>query len=348
MRRLLFPSTRPGSRSLTACGATAFVFGAALMAAGLTQPTAKAWANAPIGINPGDTGVAAAEFATRDCSPLFGGGPLAGQDVWVFNLPGDHLVTGDFLSVKATFAVPDGGEATALIPDEGGAIVLDETSRAWIALPAGWTLTDATAEISGSAESFVLTQTCPADATAPEPAPSGAPLPGPSASPSAGPITDPSAPPSEPDPSASPVPGAFASTPPEPPVDPSAAPEPPVAPVDPSTAPEPPADPSAAPEPSADPSSAPEPPVAPVDPFAPEPPVAPVDPSAAPEPPVAPSAAPEPPVTPSPEPPSRPGRPHPVEPPPNAGFDSRPVVPGWQSAASLGTLWDDIMSAFPW
>ncbi|BCJ70482.1 hypothetical protein CS0771_00260 [Catellatospora sp. IY07-71] len=333
MRRLM--SQTAWSRALTACGAAAFVLGAALVAAGAGHP-AKAWANAPISITADTLGVTAADFATRDCSPRFGGGPLAGQDVWVFDLPGDHMVTGDFTSVQATFTVPDGGEVTASIPDEGGSIVLDETSRAWIALPAGWTLTGAKAEVSGSAESFTLAQTCPAEgAGGPAPDPSAAP------DPSGAPIADPSAPPAEPDPSGSPVPGAFASA--APPVDPSAAPEPPtdpiVPPVDPSAAPEPPVDPFAppvAPDPSADPiapSAAPEPPVAP---------------SAAPEPPVAPSAEPLPPVAPSEEPPSRPVRPQPVEPPANPGPAAPRPAAGWQSAAALGAVWDDILDAFPW
>lgn len=342
MRRLISQSA--WSRALTACGTAAFVFGAALVAAGTGQP-ARAWANAPISITPDTVGVTAADFATRDCSPLFGGGPLAGQDIWVFDLPGDHMVTGDFTSVEAEFTVPDGGEATASIPDEGGSIVLDETSRAWISLPAGWTLTGAKAEVSGSAESFTLAQTCPADpAAAPAPDPSGSPAPDPSGAP----ITDPSAPPAEPDPSGSPVPGAFVS--PEPPVDPSAAPEPsadPFAPIvapDPSSAPEPPADPIVPPV-APDPSAAPEPPVDPfMPPVAPDPSADPIAPSAAPEPPVEPSAEP----VPSEEPPSRPVHPQPVEPPANPGPDAPRPAAGWEGAASLGALWDDIMDAFPW
>ncbi|GAA1645279.1 hypothetical protein [Catellatospora bangladeshensis] len=349
MRRLM--SQTAWSRALTACGAAAFVFGAALVAAGAGQP-AKAWANAPISISADTLGVTAADFATRDCSPLYGGGPLAGQDVWVFDLPGDHMVTGDFTSVQATFTVPDGGEVTASVPDEGGSIVLEETSRAWIALPAGWTLTGAKAEVSGSAESFTLAQTCPAEgAGGPAPDPSAAP------DPSGAPIADPSAPPAEPDPSGSPVPGAFAS--PAPPVDPSAAPAPPadpivppadpiVPPVDPSAAPEPPVEPIVPPV-APDPSAAPEPPADPfTPPVAPEPSSEPIAPSAAPEPPVAPSAAPEPPVAPSEEPPSRPVRPQPVEPPANPGPAAPRPAAGWQGAAALGAVWDDILDAFPW
>ncbi|GHJ51167.1 hypothetical protein Nm8I071_04740 [Nonomuraea sp. TT08I-71] len=64
--------------------------------------------------------------------------------------------------MTATFSTPS-GEVKLTIPDDGGAIVNNlGTSKAWIRVPAGWTLTDATAVISGTASEFVLTHTCAA------------------------------------------------------------------------------------------------------------------------------------------------------------------------------------------
>ncbi|XTZ14006.1 LPXTG cell wall anchor domain-containing protein [Micromonospora echinospora] len=56
---------------------------------------------------------------------------------------------------------------------------------AWIRLPAGYTLVDATAVISGSADFFVLTHTCAAvqPTPTPTPTPTGQPTPTPTATP---------------------------------------------------------------------------------------------------------------------------------------------------------------------
>ncbi|GIF95693.1 hypothetical protein [Catellatospora citrea] len=260
MRRLNFRFIRPGNRPLAACGMAVLTFGMALVFAGtdLGGQPAKAWANAPVDILPASVGFTAAAFENHVCDPAFGGGPLSGQDVWVFKLPGDHAKTGDFVSVTATFTTPEGTEATAVVPAEGGGVVLRaKTSKAWVALPEGWTLTGAKAEITGSAPLFVLARTCPAEGTvtppvAPEPDPSDTAEPDPSAS--AGPHPSHSA---DPDPSDDPNPDPSASAvllpsgAPEPSVAPSGAPEPSVAP---SVLPEPSVAPSLAPQPSAPPS----------------------------------------------------------------------------------------------
>ncbi|MFE0589532.1 hypothetical protein [Micromonospora echinospora] len=154
--------------------------GGAITAGLLLATGAPAAAQTTIDINPGSTNKTATQV-TQMCVPGLGGGPYEDQDVWVFNLPGDPQITGVFESVTATFDTPN-GPLTVTIPDDGGAIVNTMgTSKAWIRLPAGYTLLDATAVISGSADFFVLTHTCAA--VQPTPTPTGQPTPTPTATP---------------------------------------------------------------------------------------------------------------------------------------------------------------------
>jgi LPXTG-motif cell wall-anchored protein len=137
-------------RLATTAGATA-VLGLAV--------ASPAWATTTISINPGNVPTTAAGYDTHDCDPNFGGGPYADRDVWIFVLPGQ---SGDFVSVQATFSTP-GGSVSLTIDADGGAIVDDKgTSKAWIDTSAGWTLTGATAVITGTGDKFNLTHTCPA------------------------------------------------------------------------------------------------------------------------------------------------------------------------------------------
>lgn len=132
---------------------------AAVVLFGLSSP---AQANMTININPGNlTGNPAAQWSTKECSSQLGGGPYADKDVWVFNLPGNHDTTGDFVSLALTFNTPD-GDAVKAIPGPDSGIEVVGHSKAWIAVPAGWTLKAASAVISGTADQFVLTHTCPA------------------------------------------------------------------------------------------------------------------------------------------------------------------------------------------
>lgn len=118
-----------------------------------------AWADATVGVNPGNVPTTASAYGTHECDENFGAGPHSGSDVWVFVLPGNHDKVGDFVSVTAQFGAND----TLTIPADGGAVVTDKgTSKAWIATPAGWTLTGASAVITGTADKFNLTHTCPA------------------------------------------------------------------------------------------------------------------------------------------------------------------------------------------
>ncbi|MCO1596559.1 LPXTG cell wall anchor domain-containing protein [Micromonospora sp. RHAY321] len=143
----------------TGVAAGAFLTGAASAAqAQPTQPPPPS----TIDINPGNVPTTAAAF-TQNCDPNLGGGPFPNQDVWVFNLPGNPQTSGQFLTVTGTWSIPNNGTVSRTIPVDGGAIVNDMgTSKAWIRLPAGWTLTDASAVITGEAGFFVLTQTCAA------------------------------------------------------------------------------------------------------------------------------------------------------------------------------------------
>ncbi|SCL18426.1 LPXTG cell wall anchor domain-containing protein [Micromonospora inyonensis] len=187
------------------------------IAAGLLLSTgAPAAAQTTIDINPGNVPSNATDFP-QNCDPNLGGGPYPGEDVWVFNLPGDPETSGVFESVTATFDTPD-GPLTVTIPDDGGAIVNNMgTSKAWIRVPAGATLVEATAVISGMADFFVLSSTCAA--LQPTPTPTATPTqpptptPTPTATPTQPPTPTPTATPTQPP---TPTPTATSSVQPTP------------------------------------------------------------------------------------------------------------------------------------
>jgi len=161
---------------MTLLGRLAVAAGAAALAGlGVAAP---AMADTTVAINPGNVPTTAAGYGKSDCD--FGGGPYAGKDVWVFVLPGNPKKVGDFVSVTATF----GANGTVTIPADGGAVVTDRgASKAWITTPAGWTLTGATAVVSGTATKFNLTHTCPAAGGGETPKPTPKPTASASASP---------------------------------------------------------------------------------------------------------------------------------------------------------------------
>jgi len=131
--------------------------GAAVMVGLVTG--SPALADSTVAVNSGNVPTTASGHGTHDCDGNFGGGPYPGSDVWVFVLPGNHDKVGDFVSVTAMF----GANGTLTIPADGGAVVTGRgTSKAWIKTPAGWTLTGASAVITGTADKFNLTHTCPA------------------------------------------------------------------------------------------------------------------------------------------------------------------------------------------
>ncbi|WP_158647511.1 LPXTG cell wall anchor domain-containing protein [Actinoplanes sp. ATCC 53533] len=142
---------------LNLLGRFAVAAGAAVMVGSVTG--SPALADSTVAVNGGNVPTTASAYGTHDCDANFGGGPYPGSDIWVFVLPGNHDKVGDFVSVTAVF----GANGTLTVPADGGAVVTDKgTSKAWIKTPAGWTLTGAAAVITGTADKFNLTHTCPA------------------------------------------------------------------------------------------------------------------------------------------------------------------------------------------
>jgi hypothetical protein len=175
-----------------------------------------ALANTTININPGNVPTTAQGFDSHECDKKFGGGPFPGQDVWVFVLPGNHDTSGDFVSLTANFS---GGVTVTITAaanpgnfSNGG----PQTSKAFIITTAGLTLESASAVITGTAEFFNLTHTCPASGSpSPSPSASKSPSPSPSVSASVSPsvsVSPSTAPPSKSPTTAPPVPSGAAPT----------------------------------------------------------------------------------------------------------------------------------------
>jgi hypothetical protein len=156
-------------RSSTRFGGAAAV--AAILSLGFSAPAAAA---ATATIDPADTGTTAAAFATQKCVAALGGGPFAGDDVWVFALrtPGQ----GSFTSLTLTFAT-EGGPVTQTITTSAAGDRAIAGDKAWIRTSAGATatgelvnphnLTAATAQVTGTGGTFDLAQTCPAGGSLP-------------------------------------------------------------------------------------------------------------------------------------------------------------------------------------
>ncbi|MBQ1073576.1 LPXTG cell wall anchor domain-containing protein [Micromonospora sp. C31] len=154
-----------------------------------------AWASGTIPINPDHRDETAGGFSTQDCAdPRFGDRP-AGHDGWHFVLPGGKA-SGGFETLTLTFAT-DTGEVTVTVPDADDAHpdalypAGKNGSRlihAYLFTPAGWTLLDGSATISGTAAKFNLSHTCagtaPSQSPSPTPSPTTSQSPQPSESPS--------------------------------------------------------------------------------------------------------------------------------------------------------------------
>ncbi|MBY8871252.1 LPXTG cell wall anchor domain-containing protein [Micromonospora sp. PLK6-60] len=179
-----------------------------------------AWASSTVPLNPAHQGSTAAGF-NQECNDGRFAGREANQDGWHFVLPGASA--GNFETLTLTFSngaaqvqvkIPD---ATDAYPDHlystGGKD--PRTIHAYLFTPAGWTLVDGSAVISGTAARFNLSHTCaggttPSQSPSPSPSPSESESPNPSESPSESESPNPSESPSE---SESPVPSESATTP---------------------------------------------------------------------------------------------------------------------------------------
>ncbi|MFD2765560.1 DUF7507 domain-containing protein [Micromonospora eburnea] len=167
MRTTSAPHGRMGAGALL--GAIGLMAGALLLVGG--SPALAA--DPTISINPGNVPTTAAGFSSHECDDNLGGGPFQNQDVWVFVLPGSHPPAEEFGSLHLTFSTP-GGIRTANItgtPTSTSAIANNMgTSKAWIRLPAGWTLTAGSAAVTGDDDRhFELSHTCPASGEKPNP-----------------------------------------------------------------------------------------------------------------------------------------------------------------------------------
>ncbi|MEU2614570.1 hypothetical protein ABZ570_23770 [Micromonospora sp. NPDC007271] len=134
-----------------------------------------AWASATIPLNPAHKGSTAAGFGEQQCNDGRFAGKAGNQDGWHFVLPGKD--GGNFESLSLTFTngttqvkvqIPDSSDA---YPDffysAGGRII-----HAYLFTPAGWTLADGSAVISGKGSKFNLSHTCAGKVGEESPSPS--------------------------------------------------------------------------------------------------------------------------------------------------------------------------------
>ncbi|MCI4065011.1 LPXTG cell wall anchor domain-containing protein [Micromonospora sp. R77] len=153
---------------------------AALTAAAATATLAlatPAWAESTTSLNPAHKGTTAAQ-AQQQCDDERFAGLADNQDGWHFVLPGGNA-SGSFQSLELTFTdgtnqvevtVPDASDA---YPDHfystGGKA--PRTIHAYVFTPAGWTLVDGSAVISGTADKFNLSHACAGTPTTASPTP---------------------------------------------------------------------------------------------------------------------------------------------------------------------------------
>ncbi|SCF30015.1 LPXTG-motif cell wall anchor domain-containing protein [Micromonospora viridifaciens] len=150
-----------------------FTVAAATTCLALATP---AWASSTISLHSAHKGSTAAGFGEQKCSDERFADKAGNQDGWHFVLPGGKD-SGSFESLSLTFKngstqvevkIPDSSDA---YPDffysAGG-----RTIHAYLFTPAGWTLADGSAVISGKGSKFNLSHTCPGKAAEESPSPS--------------------------------------------------------------------------------------------------------------------------------------------------------------------------------
>ncbi|MGB2570757.1 LPXTG cell wall anchor domain-containing protein [Micromonospora citrea] len=149
-----------------------------------------AWASSTIPLHTAHKGSTAADFPTQNCEDERFEGRTADQDGWHFVLPGGKE-SGSFETLTLTYT--DGTtEVEVKVPDASDAYpdFLYSTGgknprviHAYVFTPAGWTLVDGSAVISGEARKFNLSHTCPGTPSqSPSPTPSTTASPSPSTS----------------------------------------------------------------------------------------------------------------------------------------------------------------------
>ena len=146
-----------------------------------------AWASGEIPLNDAHQGSTAGGFNEQNCGDERFADLPDGYDGWHFVLPEDKEGNGSFVSLTLHFTSGDGPETVSMS-------VVDDDSHsdyafykagsryihAYLFTPAGWTLNDGTAEISGTADKddfFNLSHTCPGTSTTPSPSASATPSP---------------------------------------------------------------------------------------------------------------------------------------------------------------------------
>ncbi|GAA4914678.1 LPXTG-motif cell wall-anchored protein [Stackebrandtia albiflava] len=180
------------SRNIVSRRLVPFAVAAVVLAAPVA---AQADETVGIDINPGNVPTTAVGHDDISCDGLPDDSDST-QDGWVFVLPSDRGDKGAFVSVTATYTDLDGVTHVYTTDAEGGIVTspgASATSKAYILTPAGWTLTAATAEVTGvgAGAKFNLTHTCPADSGDQSPSPSDGASPSGDASPSDDESTEP-------------------------------------------------------------------------------------------------------------------------------------------------------------
>jgi LPXTG-motif cell wall-anchored protein len=137
-------------------------FGAASAGALLAAGPASAATVVPL--HDAHRNTTAAGFSTHSCAQIPGGKAPGGADGWVFVLPKNDA---EFVSLTLQYRTTGGTTATVTIPNAGDpypdGFATNGASKAWVVLPAGWTLLDGSAVVSGETKAafFNLTHTCP-------------------------------------------------------------------------------------------------------------------------------------------------------------------------------------------
>jgi LPXTG-motif cell wall-anchored protein len=144
---------------------------ACLLALGPTTPAAAATLT-DIHLNTGQQGSKATNFE-NNCDQV-PGGRQAGVDGWVFVLPGNK---GTLVSLHLTF---NDGNANVTVDIPGSSypngIVTNGADKAYVQLPAGWTIVDGTGKAdSPQGDKFNVTHVCRARGGTPESSPAKSP-----------------------------------------------------------------------------------------------------------------------------------------------------------------------------